>query len=207
MSQFEIDNAPNRIIYLSSDIEVGNVSNVCKQILDVIAFDNAMLNKFRQYSIEPIQLHIQSFGGSIQDMWSIIDLIESSSTPIITFCSGYCMSAAALIFLAGHYRYMYKHSTIMFHQMFVGNGGKIRDFQLDQQNFDDMHKDMMKYIKKHTKLGKKFFNKFDKKKEDVHLSAKECLKSGVCDRIIKKSDNRDVMLELMQESNDDCDCC
>jgi ATP-dependent Clp protease protease subunit len=202
----DTQDAPTRILYLNGDISDNNVSEICKQILNVVAYDNQMVNKYRMYSMEPIQLYIQSFGGSVQDMWSLIDIIESSTTPIITICSGYCMSAAALIFIAGHYRYMYKHSTIMFHQMSVGNYGKISDFKLDQSHFDSMHKDMIKYIKKHTNLKKRFFDKFDKKKEDIYLTAKQCKKYGICDAINKKSDNRDVLLELFKQQNE-TDCC
>jgi ATP-dependent Clp protease protease subunit len=196
----DISNEPNRILYLSGDIEDQNVSNVCSQILAVNQYDNKMLYRFRQYEIQPIQLHIQSFGGSVQDMWAIIDTIESSSTPIVTYCSGYCMSAAALIFIAGHYRYMYKHSSIMFHQMSVGSFGKINDFKLGQCHFDSMHDEMIKYIKKHTKLKKKFFKKFDKNKEDVYLTAKECKKFGICDEIQKKTDNRGAMKAVMKQA-------
>ena len=201
MDQLDLNNAPNRILYLSGNVEDNTISDVCKQILTINAFDNTMTFKYRQYELQPIQLHIQSFGGSIYDMWSLIDIIESSDTPVITYCSGYCMSAASLIFLAGHYRYMYKHSSVMFHQMSVGNFGKINDLNLDQKHFNDMHKDIVKYIKKHTKLGKKFFKKFDLNKEDVYLSAKDCIKFGVCDKIADVKDNRSLMKTLMTKES------
>lgn len=212
MDFVEMNNAPSRIIYLTGDVEDTSIADVCKQIISISEFDSAMIYKYRQYEPQPIQLHIQSFGGSIHDMWALIDTIETSVTPVETYCSGYCMSAASLIFLAGHYRYMYKHSSMMFHQMSVGTWGKINDFRLEQSHFDSMHKDIIKYIKKHTKLDKKFFERFDKKKEDVYLTAKKCLKYGVCDCIVDETDNRKLMKFIREQQkaqeaqNEECLC-
>lgn len=189
----------DRIIYLSGDIDNNSIAKVSEQILKIIEIDNSGMRTYCNYKLIPIQLHIQSFGGNVDDMWALIDIIESSTTPIITICSGYCMSAAALIFMAGHARYMYKHSSLMLHQMSVGNGGKINDFTLDEKRFAKMHKDMMKYIKKHSKLGKKFFKRFDKAKEDVYLSAKKCLKYGICDEITDPSNLREEVLHAMMD--------
>ena len=190
----------DRILYLSGDIDNANVAEVCKQILSIIDYDRKCADKYRNYTIQPIQLYVQSFGGSINDMWALIDIIESSGTPIITYCSGYCMSAAALIFLAGHIRCMHKHSTMMFHQMTVGNVAKFKDFELDQARFEIMHKDMLKYIKKHTKLPKKFYKAFDERKEDVYLDAKKCLKYGICDEVVENASWREELLGKMYSS-------
>lgn len=187
----------DRILYLSGDIDNCNIAKIAEQILKIIEMDRHGMATYCNYKLIPIQLNIQSFGGSINDMWALIDIIETSTTPIITICSGYCMSAASLIFMAGHARYMYKHSSLMLHQMSVFNGGKMNDFKLDEKNFEKMHKRIMKYIKKHTKLGKKFFKRFDKAKEDVYLSAKKCLKYEICDEIIDPSDIREELLSVL----------
>lgn len=186
----------SRILYLVGDVEENNISQVCRDILNINDIDKKGLNKFKEYELLPIHLYVQSFGGSITDMWALIDIIESSITPIITHCSGYCMSAAALIFIAGHYRCMHKHSSIMFHQMFVGTFAKFLDFNLEQKQFDNMHKDFIKFIKKHTKLKKKFFHKMVDLKRDMYLNAKQCLKYGVCDEI---EDNTSIHEEIREQ--------
>ena len=90
----------DRIIYLSSDISDSSTSDICKQIISYNEVDRKGIARYRQYQIKPIYLYVQSFGGSVYDMWALIDIMESSNTPIITYCTGYCMSAAADIFLA-----------------------------------------------------------------------------------------------------------
>lgn len=205
----------DRILYLSGDIESNNVSEVCKQILSIQNEDRVGSEKFKKWEYRPIQLHIQSFGGSIHDMWALIDIMETSPTPIITYCSGMCMSAAAMIFLAGHIRCMYKHSTIMFHQLSSFMVGKYEDIKLEQVNLDDMHKQMIKFIKKHTNLNKKFYERFGKLKQDVYLDSDKCLKYGVCDDIIEPTEWRKELLQniaaLEQAATEsvcdaECDC-
>lgn len=197
----------DRTLYLSADVTSQSISDICKQILSIEEADRKGTEKFRNYIINPIRLYIQSFGGSIYDMWALIDVIESSTTPVITYCTGYCMSAASLIFLAGHIRCMYKHSSIMFHQMTAGYWAKFNDIQIEQHQLEKLHKDMLKYIKKKTNLKGKFFKRIDDNKEDVYMTAKECLKFGVCDKIIEKSDLREVMLEQLNAQNCDCEDC
>ena len=188
----------NRILYLSGDVESSNISEVCKQILDIQHEDMLGEKTYKVWEYKPIQLHVQSFGGSVYDMWSLIDIMESSPTPIMTYCSGYCMSAAALIFLAGHIRCMYENSSIMLHQLSSMEFGKFRELEMQQSNLEQIHKRLMKYIKKHTNLPKKYLKKIDEKREDVYLTAKQCLKFGICDDIITKTNWRDQLLQTLQ---------
>ena len=191
-----------RILYLSEDVENESISDICQQILKINEIDRKGVEKFRQYAINPIQLHIQSFGGSVYDMWALIDIIEASNTPIITYCSGYCMSAAALIFLAGHVRCMYKHAVLMFHQMNVYNYGRYRDIEIEQKQMEKLHKRMIKYLKSKADFPEEFFEKFDDGKQDIYLTAKKCRKLGVCDSIVETSDLRPTLLEQLANSEE-----
>ena len=203
-------NTPNnsRILYLTGYVCDENTSEICNQILMWNMADREGMAKFRDYTIKPIQLYIQTTGGSAYDMLALIDVIETSDTPVITYCTGYAMSAGAMIFLAGHLRKMYPMSYLMLHQMSAGTCGKENDLHIQQDQLDDMHKMMIKYIKKHTNLPKEFYKKFDKLKEDVYFKPEECLKYGICDEIIETADWRSALLEQKkledQEEADDC---
>ena len=211
--EFMIDNSngqnDNRIIYLSSDVSNSSISDVSEKILSYIEQDRKGLETYKKYVIKPIHLYVQSFGGSVYDMWALIDIIESSETPIITYCAGYCMSAAADIYLAGHYRYMYKNAFLMIHQMSVMNFGKYNDTQVDQKQYELMHKRSIKFLKKRTNLPNKIYNRYDKLKEDIYLTSKECLKYGICDKIIEPSDMRNIIIDQLAElpPEEDICCC
>ena len=189
----------DRVVYLCSDINSEGIKEVMSQLLHIINMDKQGMETFRNYKLKPIYLYVQSFGGSVYDMFALIDIIESSTTPIMTICTGYCMSAAALIFMAGHARYMFKNSTLMLHQMSSIALGKINDLVLDVKEQNKLHKKMMKFIKKHSDLPKKYLKHIDGDKQDVYLSAKNCIKYGICDEIFEKSGIREQYLQLLQE--------
>lgn len=181
------DNLEDRNLYLFKDISNESTSEIIKVINKINVHDQNQLNKLKKYVVQPIILNIQSNGGNVDDMWALVDVIQSSKTPIITLCCGYCKSAAAIIFLSGHVRVICKNGTIMFHQMTCATNQKINDFSLKEQQFLRMHKRMMKFIKKHCNLPKNYLKKLDIQKEDVYLTAKECLAFNICDVKIKRS--------------------
>ena len=120
-------NTDERILFLSDDIDNESVGSITWNILRLIKSDDEKDKKEKDYRREPIKLYINSYGGSVYDMWGLIDIILNSKTPIYTYCTGYAMSAAFKIFLAGHKRYCYKHSTFMYHQMSCWRSGKYQD--------------------------------------------------------------------------------
>ena len=69
-----MQNQPDeRVLYLSAEINNDSVGDICKQILAFNEADRKGMEKFRNYAINPIELHVQSFGGSVYDMWALID--------------------------------------------------------------------------------------------------------------------------------------
>jgi len=63
----------------------------------------------------PIQIYVNSFGGSINDSQAIVDIMQTVDNPIITMAFGKAMSAGFDIFLAGDYRIAYPNSLFMCH--------------------------------------------------------------------------------------------
>lgn len=79
---------------------------------------------------KPIKIYINSNGGSISAVFSIIDLISISKTPVITIGLGKCYSAGGLLLIAGHKRLLLPNCTVLIHDgsMFAyGNTGKMLD--------------------------------------------------------------------------------
>lgn len=107
-----------RLYFLSDDIDNASIGKLSWNILHQIEEDDKNDEKEKDYKRDPIKLYINSCGGDVYDAWGLIDIILNSKTPIYTYCTGYAMSAAFNIFLAGHKRYCYKHSTFMCHQMY-----------------------------------------------------------------------------------------
>ena len=134
MSKSDINNiyinTDERMFYLSDGIDNISLGKMCFHLLYLLKIDDRKENEQKNYQRQPINIFINSFGGSVYDMWALIDIIESSKTPIHTYCSGYAMSAGFMIFLAGHKRFVTKHATLMCHQLSMWDSGKIADMQI-----------------------------------------------------------------------------
>ncbi len=94
---------------------------------------------------KPIFIFIQSIGGDVFSMQSLIDTIDQSTTPIVTVNLGIACSAAATIFIAGHKRLMFPHAYVMIHE---GNFGFDGDAVKVLDNTD--------WYKKNLKLSKEY---------------------------------------------------
>lgn len=64
---------------------------------------------------KPIRLYINSPGGDLTIYETVKDIVEMSKTPVIGINLGMAYSAAALLFLSCHERYMLKSSKLLLH--------------------------------------------------------------------------------------------
>jgi len=131
---------------------------------------------------KPIWLYIFNYGGSADLMWMLTDVIAQSITPIYTVNMGQCASAAALIFMSGHKRFMMPSSTVLIHEgsgQIEGDAVKVLD---QAASYKAMVKRMHNYILAHTGIPPATLNK--KRNNDWELDSETCLKYGVCDCII-----------------------
>lgn len=177
-------NVENRIIVLSDDITEESVSVVSDAILGMLSEDSANRTVLHTYKERPIKLIINSFGGSIYDAMQLIDIIENSTTPIKTFCFGKAMSAGFLIFLAGHYRYMSKNATLMYHQVSQYVGGTCTQIEEDVEELGYTQDKIEKYVLSKSKISKKKLEEIKKYKQDWYIHSEEALKLGVADNIL-----------------------
>lgn len=132
---------------------------------------------------KPIWIYIQNYGGSVDYMWMLIDMIRASKTPVYTVNMGVAASAAAIIFIAGHKRFMTKSANVTIHEgsaQFSGDATKIID-QTD--SYKNELKRMKEFILEHTNIPKTQLNK--KRSNDWIIDANYCLENGVCDKIVE----------------------
>ena len=131
----------------------------------------------------PINLHIQSGGGSLLNAFYIVDLIEALDTPVNTYVDGYSASAASLIGVVGNKRYMTKNSMIMIHQLSSEKEGKYQELDDDHQNMQQfMNKIKAIYLRKTTIP---YIQLSEILNHDLWLDAITCKKYGLIDEIIE----------------------
>lgn len=133
---------------------------------------------------KPIWLYLFNYGGGADYMWMLTDIISLSETPVYTVNVGQCCSAAALIFMAGHKRYMFPTATLLIHEgsgQIEGDAVKVMD---QAASYKAMVKKMHDYILAHTQIPSSTLSR--KKNNDWELNSAECLKYGICDEIVDK---------------------
>lgn len=117
-------------------------------------------------------------------MWGLIDIILNSKTPIYTYCTGHAMSAAFKIFLAGHKRFCYKHSTFMYHQISFWRSGKYQDLVEDREEMDWLNKKIEEYVIDRTNLTKDDIKEIREKKKDFYIHSDKAVKYGIVDEVL-----------------------
>ena len=132
---------------------------------------------------KPIHIYIFSPGGDVDYMWSLVDLIQMSETPVITINIGIAASAAGIIFLAGHRRLMLKRSRLLIHEgsaRMAGDAVKVMDAS---ENYKNQIKQMKEFILSRTKITAAALGK--QRGHDWVLDSKYCLEHGACDAVVQ----------------------
>jgi len=135
---------------------------------------------------KPITLYIMSDGGSLAYMWSMIDVMLASKTPITTVNLGIAASAASLIFMAGSTRLMMPTATVIIHEgsaEMAGDASKVLDAA---KNYDKEIAKMREFILERTQIPPKLMNK--RRKDDWYIDSKFCLENGVCHKVVESLD-------------------
>lgn len=168
-----------RVIYLEHDVD-DKIMNIQRMILRWNMEDRQLPAAERK----PICLYIFSYGGDSDYMWALVDTIEASETPVYTINAGMAASAAGIIYLAGHRRYMLPRSKLLIHEgsaRMAGDAVKVIDAG---ESYKKMVKQMKEYVLSRTAISAAALNK--QRCHDWELDAAYCLEHGVCDAVIRK---------------------
>lgn len=176
-------NTDERLFYLSNNINNISLGNICFNLLFLLQQDDKKEETEKNFTRKPIKIYINSFGGSVYDMWALIDIIINSKTPIHTYCTGYAMSAGFLIFLAGHKRFVTKHATLMCHQLSMWDNGKLTDMQQIMEEREENQRDIEDFILKQTKISQEKLDEIRIKKIDWFIKSSEVEKLGIAEVI------------------------
>lgn len=164
-----------------------NVENCAEDLIKMILCCNKEDKGKPTEARKPIKIFIDSNGGDVTFMWSIINLIEVSKTKVITinYCTAY--SAAAEILASGHERYALPGSHVMIHLGSCAYSGDVANVESTKKYFDALSKKTVDHLLKRTKIEPKMFKK--KTLTDWFLSEEDALKNGIVDKIITDLDD------------------
>lgn len=185
-----LSSGEDRLFFIYGDITSKNCASIAYDITQINIEDDRKDKKEKNYTREPIRIFINSYGGSVYAMWMLIDAVDVSKTPVYTYCNGYCMSAAFQIFLSGHKRFVSRHATLMYHQIYCWRSGKYQDMVDDREHMDHLNKQIEDYVIERTKLSSEDLIQIREKKKDTYYTADDAINLGIADEVMKVSTKR-----------------
>lgn len=132
---FYLRDLKQRKLFLNEDVSSFSVVEIVKHIMQFNAEDRLIPVEERT----PILLYVTSNGGEVDSGFELIDVIQSSKTPVYTINLGYQYSMGFLIGLAGHKRFAMPTAKYLMHDgsNFVFNSGaKAQDQMRFQQRVE-----------------------------------------------------------------------
>lgn len=130
---------------------------------------------------------IDSTGGEVESLASMVSSIEASSKPVLTFCKGKAYSCGAYLLGFGSigFRYASPNSTIMFHSMGSGAYGKPEDINVKSKAFSKLQQYWCEKLSIHCgHKDKDYFSKLLRDKgADIWMTPKEAKKHKLIDHI------------------------
>lgn len=163
-----------RIVYLGTEIDDGVANALIAQILHLEA----------ESPETPINLYINSPGGSITATFALYDTIRFCRAPVATTCVGQAFSSTALLLAAGEpgQRSVLPHARVLLHQPSGQGRGPIPDLILAAEEILLVREEMEQALSRHT--GQDVDTLRRDTDRDRIFRASEAVEYGLADRVI-----------------------
>ncbi len=175
----------NRTIFFFEDVWRDTAEEVVEKLMKLDAENN-----------EPIFIIINSWGGSVSALYSMIDTIDGLKSEVNTMCLGEADSSAAVLFSHGKNRYIGANSKTMIHEVSTWTAGKISDIKADLEDAEKTQDTLLGIISKNTQHSVADIKEMCYAK-DVWMDAKESVQFRIADEIIRNDE--DEFLESIGE--------
>lgn len=162
-----------RIIMCTGEIDDALASSICSQLLYLASLNNL-----------PIQLYINSPGGSVSAGLAIYDTMQFIDCEISTICMGLCASMASILLAAGTKgkRVALKNSEVMIHQPLGQMQGQSTDLSIAAAHIHRIKEKICIILANHTQQP------YDKVlqdcERDYYMDAQEALQYGIVDQVL-----------------------
>lgn len=169
-------------IYFYADIN----KKTCHRLIQLLEDANDELAETdRKYgsknSKNKIFLFINSDGGCVHSALSVVDRILQSEYEIVSIVEGVAASAATIISMVCHHRYIQPNAQMLIHELSSACWGKFHEMKEEVDNLDKLHKSLVLLYKKYTSLNKRELDKI--LLHDYMWTAKESKQKGFVDNI------------------------
>jgi len=175
------------IFYLTGNIEHTSLSSLQQKIL---------IKHINNQWIDDICIFINSYGGSCDEMWGLVDIMQYVKMDIRTIAIGTCMSAGTYILAAGTKgkRYIFPNTSLMVHEATTSfmPGGNLKSIKASNKYLElQEEKDIQFWIKYSSLKTEKQVRGKILNHVDNYITAKEAINFGIADYIINNFNDID----------------
>lgn len=173
----------SRIVSLHGDVNEHTISMIIAQLLQLA-----------NVSKKPIHLVVSTYGGSVDEMFSLYDTIKFLPCPVHTIALGKVMSAGVLLLASGEKgkRLIGKSARIMMHPVSGGAYGNIFEVLNETKEHTRLQSLMVETLAKETKMSKADIEKIMKAGHDYYITAEEAINLGIVDKIVGDTKQKSV---------------
>ncbi len=171
----------DRIIFIGTAIDDHVANAVIAQLLFLQMQDPK----------KDIHVYINSPGGSVTAGLAMYDTMQFLTCDVNTYCIGICASMGSVLLTAGTKgkRFCLPNSHVMIHQVSGGAQGTASDVERTVEFMYGLKSRLNNILSKHTgKTTKQIEKDADR---DNYMSAKEAVKYGLVDKVLKISNTPD----------------
>lgn len=180
----------DRIVFCLGEVNDNMANNIVAQLLFLESEDNS----------RPINLYINSPGGSVTAGLSIYDTMQFINSPVHTVVLGQAASMGSFLAQAGEpgSRYVLPESRTMIHRVSSGTRGTSGSVHVQELEFEDarrhfeeskrLNQRLTELYVHHNSKGKEYDDLFDTMKFDTFMSASEAVNNGFADQVLTKID-------------------
>ena len=171
-----------RIIFLGTPIN--------DQVANLMVAQLLFLN--HEDSHKPIQMFINSPGGSINAGLAIYDTMHFINAPISTVAVGLAASFGTILLTAGTkgMRYALPNATIHLHQPLGGAQGQASDMEIQVKEIVRMRELINSILKRHTKMDDETINQSTDR--DFYMTPERAVELGVIDDVMNAPEKETV---------------
>ena len=164
----------DRIIILSGEIDDNLANSIVAQLLYLDSLNH-----------DPINLYINSPGGSITAGMAIYDTMNYIKSKVSTICIGMAASMAAFLLSSGEkgMRFILPNGEVMIHQPLGGAQGQATEIKIAAERILKIKEKLNKILSENT--GQSLEKISHDTERDYFLSADEALEYGLIDKILK----------------------
>ena len=134
-----------------------------------------------------IPVVIDSYGGQVYSLMSMIAAINASEVPVATIAEGKAMSCGAVLLTFGEQgmRFADPHATVMIHDVSSGGHGKIEELKADVKEAERLDEKIFTMMARNCGKKDDYFKKkvFNKKHADWFMDAQEAKKHGIVNHL------------------------